>query len=177
MARSVDVAILTIVTLAALFYCYEVEVFPGDTKPHALELDELLLVSTIFCSGLFLCSLRRLIQPREESRQIAPKATSAERRASQFFLVSSRAEREIEAVGVAPPRVRSLTAGRPSKNAEIDAAIDALTLEGMDLTKLPRKDACERIRQKAAELGTSVEVGFSLAVIQRSLVRRYGPRI
>jgi diguanylate cyclase (GGDEF)-like protein len=74
-ARIFDGTILTIVTLAALFYCYEVDVFanaPGEaTKPHTLELDEVLLVSAIFCGGLVIFAIRRLIeQKRETARRI-----------------------------------------------------------------------------------------------------------
>jgi hypothetical protein len=134
-----DGAVLAILTLAALVFCYEVEVFPTDSKPHTLELDELLLVSTLFCGGLFICAVRRLAELRRGASRIA-------------------------------------CAGRPSKNAEIEAAIDALTAEGVDLSKLPRKDAYARICQMAAKLGANIEVGFSAPVIQRVLVRRYGRR-
>jgi len=157
-ARIFDGAVIIIVTLAALFYCYEVEVFPNDSKPYTLELDELFLVSTIFCGGLFICALRWLAEQqgsRFEATRVQPLARHAPAVSKQ--------------VGPTP-------AGRPSKSAEIEAAIDALTAEGVDLSKLPRKDAHLRIRQKAAKLGANVEVGFSLPVIQRVLVRRYGPR-
>ena|ERR1700733_4605777 len=63
-----DGAVLAIVKLAALFCCFEVEVFPADSKPHALELDQLLLVSNIFCGGLFISALRSLAEQRPESR-------------------------------------------------------------------------------------------------------------
>jgi hypothetical protein len=141
-ARGLDGAIVTILTVLALFYCYEYEVLPADSKPHTLELDELLLVSTLFFGGLLLCALRRLLQREGET---VPARTGLK--------------------------------GRPTKNAEIEAAIEALAATGIELPKLPRKDACVLIRQRAAELGASVEVGFSDTVIQRSLVRRYGPRI
>jgi hypothetical protein len=138
--RGLDGTIVTVLTFVALFYCYEFKVLPADSKPHTLELDELLLVSTLFFGGLFLCALRRLVQPESETD---------------------------------PGRIR----GRPTKNADIEAAIEALIAEGVELPKLPRKDACALIRQKAAGHGASVEVGFSDPVIRRSLVRRYGPRI
>jgi hypothetical protein len=141
-ARSLDGALVTILTVAAIFYCYEFEVLPADSKPHTLELDELLLVSTFFFGGLLLCALRRLVQRESEGNP-----------------------------------VRIGPQGRPSKNAEIEAATEALLAEGVELPKLPRKDACALIRQKAAVLGANVEIGFSDPVIQRSLVRRYGRRI
>jgi hypothetical protein len=196
-ARIFDGAVLTIVTLAALFCCYEVEVFPNDSKPHSLELDELLLVSTIFCGGLFICALRWLAeQQREISRIVAKLASGTGREEGPTFLFDEpKAKWEagtnenfgsrFEAVRVrsfargAPAvseQVAPARAGRPSKNAKIEAAIDALTAEGVDLSKLPRKDAYSRIRQKAAKLGVNVEVGFSVPVIQRVLVGRYGPR-
>ncbi|MEI9984055.1 MAG: EAL domain-containing protein [Aliidongia sp.] len=70
-----DSTSLALVTLAALFYCYEIDVFanaPGEaTKAYTLELDELLLVSAIFCGGLVVFALRRLSeQKRETGRRI-----------------------------------------------------------------------------------------------------------
>lgn len=61
-----DSAILSVVTLAVLFYCYEFEVFPGDSKPHAIEFDELLLVSAIFCGGLVICAFRWVVEERRK---------------------------------------------------------------------------------------------------------------
>jgi hypothetical protein len=172
-ARIFDGAVLAIVTLAALFCCYEVEVFPTDSKPYTLELDELLLVSTIFCGGLFICALRRLAELQRGINGIAAKPTSGEgrERVPPFLFDKSKAKCKAATIEAGPT-----PAGRPSKNAEIEAAIDALTPEGVDVSKLPRKDAYARIRQKAAKLGANVEVGFSVPVIQRVLVRRYGPR-
>jgi hypothetical protein len=187
-SRIFDGAALTIVTLAVLFYCYDVEVFPTDTKPHTLELDELLLVSTIFCGGLFICALRRLAEQQRWISRIAGKPTPGTglEPVPPFLFDKPKSEAgphknrwlRFRAVGVHPlGKQGELTpVGRPSKTAEIDAAIEALTADGVDLSKLPRKDAYLRIRQKAAELGASVDIGFSAPVIQRSLVRRYGPR-
>ncbi len=181
-ARIFDFAVLAIVTLAALFWCYEVEVFPTDSKPRTLELDELLLVSTIFCAGLFVCALRSLA---EQQREIAVKPTlePPRERVAPSHSHNTKASlwSRCGAAGM-PPFARCAPIGptppgRPSKNAEIEAAIDALTAEGVDLSKLARKDAYSRIRQKAAKLGAKVGVGFSDPVIQRLLVRRYGPRI
>lgn len=167
--RISDGAVLTIVTLVAFFYCYEVsyelEVFPNNSETYKLDLDELLLaldqlllVSTIFCGGLFIFALRRL--PEQQARRF--EAGSVEPLARSAPAVS-------KPVGPTP-------AGRPSKSAEIEAAIDALMTEGVDLSRLARKDAYSRICQKATTLGANVEVGFSAPVIQRVLVRRYGPR-
>jgi hypothetical protein len=147
-ARNLDGAFVTILTVVALFYCYEFEVFPADSRPHTLELDELFFVSTLFFGGLLLCALRRLGQRESETGGLIAEHTSG-------------------------PSVL----GRPTKSAEIEAAIGALAAEGVQLHKLPRKDACALVRQKAAAHGASVEIGFSDPVIQRSLVRRYGPRI
>ncbi|HLH11954.1 MAG TPA: hypothetical protein VKV77_08765 [Methylovirgula sp.] len=144
--------VLALVTLAALFCCYEFEVLPGDTKPYALELDEVLLVSTIFCGGLFICALRYIVQLQ-----------------GRFSTSSCDCSMDNKQVGPKP-------LGRPSKAAEIEAAIDALAADGIDLSKLARKDAYSRILQKAAKHGANVDVGFSIPVIQRALVRRYGPR-
>ena len=69
--RIFDGTVLTILTLAALFYCYEVDVFanaPGEgPKPRTIELDEVLLVSAIFCGGLVIFALRRLVEQRRET--------------------------------------------------------------------------------------------------------------
>ena len=71
--RIFDGAVLVILTLAALFYCYEVDVFanaPGEgPKPHTLELDEVLLVAAIFCGGLVIFALRRLAEQKRETRR------------------------------------------------------------------------------------------------------------
>jgi hypothetical protein len=187
-----DGAVLAIVTLAALFCCYEVEVFPTDSKPHALELDELLLVSTIFCGGLFICALRILGEQQRRINQITDDLTAGmgRDRAPAFFFDKRESQCEagtiensrlpFEAIGHAPRAVNKpfgpTPAGRPSKNAEIEAAIDKLISEGINLSKLPRKDAHSRICHTAARLGANVEVGFSAPVIRRALVRRYGPR-
>lgn len=73
-----------------------------------------------------------------------------------------------------PPAPKST--GRPSKHTEISRAIDALAEEGVDVSTLPRKDAYSRIRTKAKTQGANVEIGFSDPVIQRVVLRRYGPR-
>jgi diguanylate cyclase (GGDEF)-like protein len=70
--RIFDASMLFILTLAALFYCFEVDVFanaPGEgVKARTLELDEVLLVSAIFCGGLVIFSLRRLAEQKREIR-------------------------------------------------------------------------------------------------------------
>ena len=163
--RGLDGAIVTVLTVVALFYCYEFEVFPANSRPHTLELDELFFVSTLFLGGLLLCALRRLIQRESETGRFVPEPASGTRRRGFSPTLADK------------PNARWFAQGRPTKNAEIDAAIEALIAEGVELPKLPRKDACALIRQKAAGHGASLEVGFSDAVIRRSLVRRYGPRI
>ncbi len=172
-ARIFDGLVLAIVTLAALFWCYEVEIFPTNSKPYTLELDELLFVSTIFCGGLFICALRRLAELQRGIGRAAMKPASATGRVSghPFLLHEPKAKSKAASIDAG-----STPVGRPSKNAEIETAIRALTSEGVDLSKLPRKDAYARIRHKAARLGANIEVGFSAPVIQRMLVRRYGPR-
>jgi hypothetical protein len=74
------------------------------------------------------------------------------------------------------PQKDRLPVGRPSKSEQINEAIAKLTSEGVDLSKLPRKEAYARIRQKGEELGANVSVGFSEPVIQRVLFERFGPR-
>jgi hypothetical protein len=52
----IDGAFLVVFTAAALYYCYEVQVFPsgrGESgNAHSIELSEALLVATMFCAGL-----------------------------------------------------------------------------------------------------------------------------
>jgi hypothetical protein len=162
-ARNLDGAIVTVLTVVALFYCYEFEVFPADSRPHTLELDELFFVSTLFFGGLLFCALRRLVQRESEAGEFITEPISGGNFGTRFEAIG-------KPVGIGAP-------GRPSKSAEIRAAIEALAAEGVELPKLSRKDACARVRQRAAKHGASIEVGFSDPVIQRSLVRRYGPRI
>jgi hypothetical protein len=66
--------------------------------------------------------------------------------------------------------------GRPSKQGEIERAIDAVTSEGIALSQIPRKTARDMVRQKAKELGSNTDLGFSDPVIQRALVARFGRR-
>ena len=66
----IDGVFLAVLTIAALIFCYEVQVFPsvGDAgKAHAIELNEALLVGTMFCAGMFLFALRRLAEQRRET--------------------------------------------------------------------------------------------------------------
>jgi hypothetical protein len=176
-APGLDGAIVAALTILALFYCYEFEVFPSDSKPYTLELDELLFVSTLFFGGLFLCALRRLV--RRESQGAPFDAPLGLARGQQAFspILTDKLQAKWHGADIGKPPVGLGPLGRPSKNVEIQAAIEALAAESVELPKLSRKDACARIRQKATELGANVEVGFSNPVIQRSLVRRYGPRI
>jgi hypothetical protein len=67
--------------------------------------------------------------------------------------------------------------GRPSKTPEIDQAIDILLKKGVGLAKLPRPEAMAHIRNCAAnELNSDINIGFSDAVLERILFRRFGPR-
>jgi hypothetical protein len=187
-----DGAVLAIVTLAALFCCYEVEVFPADSKPHALELDELLLVSTIFCGGFSICALRLLAEQQRRTNRIVyePARVAGRESVPPLQFDKQKAQCEAGTIENSRPRFEAISqtasavnkrgrptpGGRPSKNSEIEAAIDKLTAEGINLSKLPRKDAHSRICHTAATLGADVEVGFSAPVIRKVLVKRYGPR-
>ncbi len=92
--------------------------------------------------------------------------------------------RKFEAVKILKPDARKAVAkqspprstGRPSKNADIEKAIDALEKEGLNLSKARRKEAISFIRSKAKTQGANVNIGFSDPVIQKVLVRRFGPR-
>jgi diguanylate cyclase (GGDEF)-like protein len=66
--RIFDGSTLVILTLIAIFYCYEVDVFdnaPGiGSKARTLEVDELLLVTAIFFGALVIFALRRLAEQK-----------------------------------------------------------------------------------------------------------------
>ena len=67
--------------------------------------------------------------------------------------------------------------GRPSKSSEIERAIEILLANGVGLAKLPRPMAYREVRECAArELSSDTQIGFSDPVIQRSLLKRFGPR-
>jgi hypothetical protein len=67
--------------------------------------------------------------------------------------------------------------GRQSKEEEIAAAIKGLTAAGVDLQRLPRKEAYSRIKDYArTKLQANTDVGYSEAVLQRTLLRTFGPR-
>ena len=79
--RIFDGGVLIMLTLMALFFCFEVDVFanePGESvKTETFELDEVLLVSAIFCAGLVIFALRRLAeQKRETGRRIEAERES-----------------------------------------------------------------------------------------------------
>jgi uncharacterized protein VirK/YbjX len=84
-ARIFDGVVLTTVTLAALIYCYNVKVFPSDSRPHTLELDEIFFVTTIFCGGLFICALRCLAEQRRAVRIAPERASGAKQELSPPF--------------------------------------------------------------------------------------------
>jgi hypothetical protein len=189
--RIFDCTVLAVLTLAALFYCYDVEVFPNDSKPHTLELDELLLVLTIFFGGFCVCVLGWLAEERRGIRLISDQRRPGTGREPVISFAFDETKGRwkagpIENFGFcfgaeelpSLSRQGGLTpAGRPSKKAEIELAIDALKAEGVDLSKLPRKDACLQVRRRAAKLGANVEIGFSLPVVRKVLIERYGPRV
>ena len=67
--------------------------------------------------------------------------------------------------------------GRPSKELEIERAIDILLRRGVDLAKMPRPKAYGTVRECAAsELKSDTKIGFTDPVIQRFLFRRFGAR-
>jgi hypothetical protein len=67
--------------------------------------------------------------------------------------------------------------GRPSKSAEIERAIEMLLADGVALAKMPRPKAYAAVRECAArKLNSDTQIGFSDPVVQRSLVKRFGPR-
>ncbi len=81
-----DGSLLALVTLVALFYAYEIDVFANvdgaPDKPHTIELDEVLAVSALFCGGLTVFSIRRL----QEARRETARRLAAEREARTLAL-------------------------------------------------------------------------------------------
>ena len=62
---------LALVTLLALYYAYEVDIFEqspggGDLRAYRLEVDELLIVSALFCGGLVWFAMRRWAESHRE---------------------------------------------------------------------------------------------------------------
>ncbi len=119
----------------------------------------------------------RVFRPQEmEHRDRVPEP---EKITPQQMSESSRSRQSIKgehpSLAIAR-RANRLPAGRPSKHMQINEAVDKLTAERVDLSKLPRKEAYSRIRRKSKELGANVSVGFSDPVIQRVLFERFGPR-
>lgn len=72
----IDGSAVSIVTLLALFYAYEVDIFcateSGVVHADRIEIGELMMVAAIFCGGLVIFALRRLAEQRKETaRRIA----------------------------------------------------------------------------------------------------------
>ena len=77
-----------------------------------------------------------------------------------------------------PIRNEQSPTGRPSKANEIEKIIHLLTKRGVDLANMPRKAACDQIRDFAkAELKANITIGYSSPVIQRCLLRTLGKRM
>src|SRR6187402_340006 len=71
-----DGSAVSIVTLLALFYAYEVDIFcaaeNGVVHADRIEIGELMMVAAIFCGGLAIFALRRLTEQRAEAaRRVA----------------------------------------------------------------------------------------------------------
>jgi diguanylate cyclase (GGDEF)-like protein len=78
--KLIDGSAVLVVTLLALFYAYEVDVFrsPGaSAMAQTAELDEMLLVAALFCGGMVAFALRRLSEAKRE----AARRLEAEREA------------------------------------------------------------------------------------------------
>ena len=73
--------------------------------------------------------------------------------------------------------IKEARRGRPSKGDEIEEAIDLLLRNGVDLAKMPRPKAYQKVRECAkSDLNSDTDIGFTDPVIQRFLFRRFGPR-
>jgi diguanylate cyclase (GGDEF)-like protein len=75
----IDGSAVSIVTLLALFYAYEVDIFcaseGGVVHVDRIEIGELMMVAAIFCGGLAIFALRRLAEQRvETARRVAVEA-------------------------------------------------------------------------------------------------------
>ena len=102
-------------------------------------------------------------EPRTEAELAEPTPTQRE---SSDFRPQALPD------GNRPPKAP----GRHSKAPEIDQAIDRLIKQGLDPGSMPRPQAYNAVRRAAAELGFNTRIGFSDPVIQRCLLRRFGPR-
>jgi hypothetical protein len=102
-------------------------------------------------------------EPRTETELAEPTPTQRE---------SSDFRPQALPGGNTPPKAP----GRHSKAPEIDQAIDHLIKQGLDPGSMPRPQAYNAVLRAAAELGLNTGIGFSDPVIQRCLLRRFGPR-
>lgn len=78
--KFIDGSIVLLVTLLAAFYAYEVDIFsqPGVTPAErTIELDEVMIIAAVFCGGMTIFSVRRLMDAQRETR----RRISAEREA------------------------------------------------------------------------------------------------
>jgi diguanylate cyclase (GGDEF)-like protein len=69
----IDGSAVSMVTLLALYYAYEVDIFcsaeGGILHANRIEIAELMMVAAVFCGGLTLFALRRLSELRKETRR------------------------------------------------------------------------------------------------------------
>ena len=84
--KLLDGTVILMVTLLALFYAYEVDVFanaPGEpVHERTLELDEVLAISALVCLGMTIFAVRRLLEARRETA----RRMDAEREARNLAL-------------------------------------------------------------------------------------------
>lgn len=85
-SQSRDLGIIVLGLLVAAFICYEVDLFAsqGSLSPHQkhIDLDESLFLGVLLTAGMFVYSVRRLLEQRRELR----RRVTAERQARELAL-------------------------------------------------------------------------------------------
>lgn len=66
--------------------------------------------------------------------------------------------------------------GRPTKQEEINALIDEIGAEGVNLNSMKREQACDLLRAEAEKRGLNPAIGYSDPVLKRAITFKLGPR-
>ena len=196
-ARIFDGAVLIIVTLAALFYCDGVQVFPDDFSPTRWrqtscclsQISSLAGFSYARCAGSSSSSGESAVSPLNSHQARAGSPSRHFCSINQMQNVMSepmrisgpilrRSEYSRSPAVLEPPSSRShrrLQADR-RRVRQSRRLLTRLQARASTCLSFPERMLTRGFCEKASKLGANVEVGFSVPVVQRALVRRYGPR-
>lgn len=105
--KLLDGSALAVVIVSIAFYCFEVDVFEteGDGSP-GISINEVLLISALFCAGLVVFALRRLAEAKRETKRRIAAEQEARNLALHDALTglpNRRAFDEAVAIAVASP--------------------------------------------------------------------------